>query len=274
MIVIVAPNAKSAALSVDLKHPPVLTVKAQYGSYTCEGTKYTSSLEEGKPSPCLDEKIPSLEENDVALVKTLDLITLGGLLRASGNFPEDEAFWQEVSSLKSGNIPEDLEIREKHQGILQWLDENTPLSEDDVDFIDVTEFCLMAFTFIREAILDGFLARRMGRARLYLREKLDEKTFYKDYSSGLLCRKTEGEFVNDMFRDSRVICTYNAKDRSITVSSREPIQGFSCRDACSSFWGGDVWGDNVLAGSPNYRALGEGEYLKVVMRIVEMLSKV
>jgi len=70
-----------------------------------------------------------------------------------------------------------------------------------------------------------------------------------------------------------VICSYNSKDRTITVSSREKIKGFSCRDVCTSFWGGDVWGDELLAGSPNYRALGEGEYLKVVMRIVELLSK-
>ena len=274
MIVIVSPNAKSAALSVDLKHPPVLTVKAQYGSYTCEGTKYTSSLTEDKPCPCLDESIPTLGDNEVVLVKTLDLDTLGGLLRASGNFPQDDPFWQEVSKVRAGSEPNDPDLREKYQGILQWLEENNPLNEDEVDFIDVTEFCHMAFSFIREAVLDGFLAKRMGKARIYLRDKLDQSTFHKEYSSGLLCRKTEGPFVNDLFRESRVVCSYNSRDRTITVSSREKIKGFSCRDVCASFWGGDVWGDDLLSGSPNYRALGEGEYLKVVMRIVELLSKV
>jgi hypothetical protein len=273
MIVIVSPNAKSAALSVDLKHPPVLTVKAQYGSYTCKGTQYTSPTE-NKPSPCLDKDIPSVGGNDVVLVKSLDLETLGGLLRASGDFPQEDAFWQEVSKVKAGQASSDEEVHEKIQGILQWLEENDPISEDDVDFIDVTDFCRLAFAFIREAVLDGFIAKRMGKARIYLREKLDQATFHKEYSTGLLCRKTEGHFVNDLFRESRVICAYNSKDRTITVSSREKIKGFSCRDVCTSFWGGDVWGDALLAGSPNYRALGEGEYLKIVMRIVELLSKV
>ena len=211
MIVIVSPNAKSAALSVDLKHPPVLTVKAQYGSYICEGTKYTSSLTEDKPCPCLDESIPTLGDNEVVLVKTLDLDTLGGLLRASGNFPQDDLFWQEVSKVRAGSEPSDPDLREKYQGILQWLEENNPLNEDEVDFIDVTEFCHMAFSFIREAVLDGFLAKRMGKARIYLRDKLDQSTFHKEYSSGLLCRKTEGTFVNDLFRESRVVCSYNSK---------------------------------------------------------------
>ena len=221
MIVIVSPNAKSAALSVDLKHPPVLTVKAQYGSYTCEGTKYTSSLTEDKPCPCLDESIPALGDNDVVFSQVFGSRYIRRSSESKWQFPSRRSLLARSVQERAGSEPNDPDLREKYQGILQWLEENNPLNEDEVDFIDVTEFCHMAFSFIREAVLDGFLAKRMGKARIYLRDKLDQSTFHKEYSSGLLCRKTEGPFVNDLFRESRVVCSYNSKDRTITVSSKE-----------------------------------------------------
>ena len=274
MIVISSPTAQCAALTSDLNTPPVLTIKAQYGSYVCEGLKYTSVCSEGKASPSKDKEIPKLEENEVVLIKTVDLETIGGLMRAKGVFPENEEFWEAVASSQHFTKVGSEDIWERYQGVLAWLEDNNPLTDHDVHFVDVTDFCEQAFSFIKLALDDGFLAKRMGRARIYLREKLDEKSFHKEYPSGLLCRKTDGPFVNDLFRDSRVICTYNAQERSITVSSKSKVEGFSCREICANFWGGDVWGDDVLAGSPNYRALGEGEYLKVVMKIVEALSRV
>ena len=45
------------------------------------------------------------------------------------------------------------------------VDENNPLNEDEVDFIDVTEFCLMALTFIVKLFMMGFLAKRMGKSK-------------------------------------------------------------------------------------------------------------
>jgi hypothetical protein len=264
MIVIASQRAQDSASFSDLDNPPALTVNCKYGSYVCKGARYTAES-------CLDLKIPTLEENEVALVKDLDLNTIGCLMRASDSFIDNPEFW---SYAQGQEEVQDESLWERYNGALAWLEENAPTFDEDSPVTEVTSFFTSAKLFIQEALEDGHLATRMGRAYLYLRQKLDERTFYKEYPHGLLCRKTEGEFANDLYRNSRVVCSYDNLNRAITISSKKPIAGFSCRDFCNTMWGSESWGDEVSSGSPKHRALGEGEFIKVTMKLMETLSRV
>ena len=277
MIIIHSQSAQSASLSHNFNNPPALTVNAVYGAYVCEGTKYTSATTLEPKSKyytrivsCLDKDIPLIEDNEIILVRKIDVNTIGGLMRAGGVFIENDDFW----SLSAKEDP-NSDSWENYNGVKCWLLENDPTSGiERVDYLEITDFIVDAFRFVKEALNGGDLSKRMGKAYLYIREKLDESTLHKQYSCGLVCRKTEGEFVSDMYRDGRVTCTYDNKTRSITISSKHKIEGFSCREVAASFWGGDVWGGGLMAGSPRYRALGEGEFLKVSTSIVSLLSKI
>lgn len=279
MIVIASLTAQGASTSHSLKHPPSLTINTRYGAYICEGVKHTSINDAPKntkffnsPTPCLDGKIPVLEEEEVVLVKNLNLDTLGGLMRAKGLSMIDMDFWKYVASDKKDPESKYWII---YNGIKTWVIDNDPLSEaEGFSYVEIGDFCEEAFSFIKEALLDGHLATRMGSAYIYLQEKLDEESFYKEYPCGLICRKTTGEDVSDLYRGNRVMCVYDVKRRNISVSSDRHIEGFSCREMAASFWGGDVFGDVLYSSSPKYRALGEGEYRKFIMLLVEALSKV
>lgn len=279
MIVIASMTAQGASTSHSLEHPPVLTINTRYGAYICEGTKYTCITDSpkktkfyGRPASCVDKNIPSIGGNDVVLIKSIDVDTIGALLRASGLGIVNEDFWEYVSK---PNKDKNSKYWSLYNGILAWLIERNPLTEaEGFSYVEVSDFCFEAFNFIKEALLDGHLAHRMGNAYIYLQEKIDIDSFYREYPCGLICRKTKGEDVEGLFRDSRVMCVYDVKRRSISLSSKSHIEGFSCREVTSSFWGGDVTGDAISSSSPKYRAMGEGEFHKFIMTVIDYLSRV
>jgi len=278
MIVIASMTAQGASTSHSLEHPPALTINTRYGAYICEGTKYTcitdapkNTKHYNKPVSCLDKEVPSLGESEVVLIKSIDIDTIGTLLRASGDMI-DESFWEYASD-------EDKDTSNKYwsiyNGIVSWLVERNPLVEaEGFSYVEVSDFCIEAFNFIKEALSDGHLAKRMGNAYLYLQSKIDEETFYREYPCGLICRKTTGEDVSGIYRDNRVMCVYDVKRRSISLYANSHIEGFSCRGVTSSFWGGDVTGDMTESTSPKYRAMGEGEFHKFIMTVIDSLSRV
>jgi len=271
MIVILTTKAQNAASSLELEYPPSLTINADFGAFTLEGSKYTSSSKRGKPKPYWDSNIPVLEENDVVLVRKLDLSTIAGLMRARGQFIENLSFWEIVEDTL-GKESSPLWI--PYNGILSWIKKNDPCEEiSDFMYLDITDFYTKCYDFIKEALDGGSEASKLGHEFIEERKELDKRTFYKSYPQGLVCRKTEGEYVNDLFSSGEIICTYDICLRSITLSSKHERSDFSCKEIASHFWGSDSWGDALEAGSPDYRALGEGEYIKVISYVVNKLSK-
>jgi hypothetical protein len=172
MIVIFAPTAQLASDTLNLNNPPTLTVGAEYGAFVLEGTRYTSAYNQpsgspyssrhispfGKPASCLDKDIPQIKDTDVALISHLDLNTLGGLMRATNKFIENESFWSYVEWVERnrGKTKKGHPCWATYNEVQTWVEKNQsylPTTHNT----DVTKFCYDAFDVIRE-VLEGGLA--------------------------------------------------------------------------------------------------------------------
>lgn len=153
MIIISSPSAQLALHSLD--YNPSLTINAEYGAYVAQGKLYTSANhqpsgsqftnrfndpEHGRPAPCNDQNIPTLDDLQVALIKDIDLPTLGGLLRASGyDLQPQQDFWNlvEVYDL----YPDETSVLKhpRYQDLIEvegWLLEKTPKSTQNQNLTD------------------------------------------------------------------------------------------------------------------------------------------
>ncbi len=289
MIVILAPTAQLASDTLSLSNPPVLTVEAEYGGFVVEGTAYTAAHHQpigspyvgrhvspfGRPAPCNDSKIPTLKEDDVALISHIDIDTLGGLMRATDSFEENGVFWFYAEHIDTNGLHKakrDHPCWVLYNGILAWIEENYP-EIDKTRNNDVSDFCYRAFDFIRETLADGTLATRMGNAYLYLQDKLDESSFVEERPSGLIIRRSKGERVNHLYRGAKAIISYNESRKNITISTADPIPNLSCRRLAQEWWGDRAGGHNQIAGSARGKIMSEEQFNEAITKFEDILIR-
>tara|TARA_B100001287_G_C22650864_1_gene515133 strand:+ start:196 stop:1071 length:876 start_codon:yes stop_codon:yes gene_type:complete len=288
MIVILAPTAQLATDTLRLNPPPSLTVEAEYGAFVLEGTKYTAAHHQpigspyvgrhitpyGRPSPCNDQNIPKLEENEVALISHIDIDTIGGLMRATDEFENNGVFWfyaEHIDTNGRHKAKKDHPCWILYNGILAWIEDNKP-EIDEKRNNDVTDFCYKAFDFIKSTLTDGHLATRMGHAYLYLQNKLDDSTFVEKLPCGLVVRRTQGKKVNHLYRDGNSVITYDEKYKSIRISTSDPIPNLSCRRLVQEWWGDKAGGHNQIAGSVRGNLMSEEDFKEATEKFVNEIT--
>lgn len=282
MIVILAPTSQLATDTLRVSNPPALTVGSEYGGFVLEGTKYTAAHHQplgspyvgrhitpfGRPAPCNDSGIPKLNEDDVALISHIDIDTLGGLMRATDQFEDNGVFWFYAEHIDSNGIhkaKQDHPCWVLYNGLTAWINENHP----DIDTKrnnDVTDFCYEAFDFIKEMLTDGQIATQMGHAHISLQEKLDESTFVEMLPCGLIVRRTRGEKVNHLYRDSSAVITYDEKYKKIRISTADPIKNLSCRRLVQEWWGDRADGQDQIASSARGQVMSEDQFKEAIER--------
>lgn len=291
MIVILAPTAQLASDTLRLNPPPALSVEAEYGAFVLEGSLYTAAHHQpigspyvgrhttpyGKPAPCNDENIPVLDDNDVALISHVDLDTIGGLMRASGEFIENKTFWDFAEYIDTNGV-HNADPNHEHyvivNGIHAWLEENHP-EIDKSRNNDITDFCYRAFKFIKDTLEgdEDQLAQRMGNAHIYLQKKLADTTFVEQKPSGLIVRKTIGDRVNHLYGEGDAIISFDERYKTITISIADPIANFSCRRLVQDWWGDRAGGHDQIAGSPRGKLMSEQDFIKAIDNFDLALTK-
>lgn len=289
MIIILAPTAQLASDTLRLNPPPSLTVEAEYGGFVLEGSKYTAAHHQpvgspyvgrhvtpmGRPAPCNDPEIPKLNDDEVALISHVDLDTIGGLMRASNRFEENQEFWDFAEFIDTNGIhkaDQDHPHWVIFNGIQAWFEEHHP-EIDTSRNNDVTDFCYRAFDFIKDALTDGHLAKRMGYAQVYLQQKLDGYSFVEERACGLIVRRTKGERVNHLYRDAIAVISYNEAKKNITISTSDPIENFSCRRLVQEWWGDRAGGHDQIAGSARGEIMSEEQFQDAIGKFEEVLIR-
>ncbi len=299
MPIIHVPNAALAAAT-----DAAVTVEAEYGSFVMEGSLYTAAHhqasgpyagrhlpgfeETGRPSPCNDTQIPTLSENDIVAISHVDLDTIGGCLRASGEpearslfAPEFAGFW---------NLAETIDVRGAHHldrdhewapsllAFWSWLRVHRPRfpRNEVVDCSDLIQSAGEALTAILVDCSDDLL--RAGQEMADEEASLNAESYVSVIgSSRVIVIRESDSFTNHLYRtpDGRMadaVVARNTTMGSITVSLADPIEGVSCRAIVQGLWGPEAGGHTGIAGSPRGREMSDRDLAACLVAVIEKLS--
>lgn len=263
MLIISSPTAQSATDTLRIEPPPSLTVRAEYGGFVLEGSRYTSAHQQPKgspyseehPHPALDKEIPLLKAHEVALIKEVDLETLSGLMRADGNyedvFSEYKDFWE--------NIVKPTRLDSRVLEIKKFLSENRPKETNYNQ--DVTEFCYEAFSFISETLQKEI--------------KEEDFTWVTSYPYNVVVRRSKNLDVSDMlvdplgYKNDVCICYVENENKIIVYSELNHI---NCREFAVKQWGIMVRGDSKKALSPAGMYIEEHDFKSSVNDLVSFVK--
>lgn len=284
---------------------PHLTVEAEYGSDVVVGSVFTAAHHQpvgskyagdhlvsgGRPAPCNDAQIPTLDPNTgewVVGISHLDLDTVGGVLRALPEFaglfaPEHAGFWNLAAFVDtngahkvhlSGATPADIDRLYgwwAHFKTLPRLGFNT--------LNDATEVVLGCAPVLRELLVGNEERIEAGRTFRAAEDTLNAASFVAHRASGVLLRKspTQGDFVNHLYTApngsvARAVVAFNPEAGSVTVSLESLVAGVSCRDTVQGLWGPLAGGHTGIGGSPRGTAMTEEQFMDCVLAIEAALG--
>ena len=259
-----------------------ITVEAEYGSTTIEGSRYTAAHHGDNwrnPAPCMDVDLnDKAEQNDVILVSHLDLDTLGGIARAIGHpavYPQD--FWQ-LAEFVDLNGPhklpqsgaQDADIAALY-AYWAWAQDNRGPLRDTGRVHDVSGEVIEHLRAI-EAILRGdkeVLAA--GEEFRQAGERLNEESFVQVHDSGVIVR-VGPTFVNHLYTTPQgevceAVLAFNTKTGSITLSFAEKIDTRNACNILQEALGPDAGGHAGIAGSPRGHRMRLSDLAKVLAAI-------
>lgn len=303
-------HTSDAALAKALAPLCALTVEAEYGSVVVEGTVYTAAhhqpagspyagdhtVEGGRPSPCNDGDIPTLEtglEHDsIILVSHFDLDTVGGVLRAHLYAetifkPEFDGFWKlaafvDVNGVHKQNLSgADILDHVRLDAWWAWADKHVPrLPREGVT--DVSALMESAYGALADILVgDNPHMLEAGRRRREAGDALNVVSLVEARSSGVLvrCAPTERDFVNHLYEAfvdggitvGRAVVAYNPAG-SITVSLADAVPGVSCRDIVQRLWGALAGGHDGIAGSPRGQVMMQADVESAVQALEDALD--
>jgi len=302
MIVILSPTAQLASETLSLNPPPTLSIKAEYGAFVLVGAKYTSAHNQpvgsdyvgrnldranGRPAPCNDENIPVLSEEEVAIISTVDVSTVGGLMRASGKysdlFSEHVSFWDLV---EESDVCGTQLLEEEHpyylclRGIIKYISETKEDYPQDRNS-ELTEYVEKISDYISVALRTTDRGENFNRGVLALQEELELNldTFVSMTPISLIVRKTKGEECihlcsnPDGIKGIGVI-SYNEKWKNIKVSVANTFSNFSCISFLKEVLGRDSKGDKTEAVSPPEKKYSENEFKEIAIKFNDYLLSV
>jgi hypothetical protein len=284
--------ARSADLAQTVN--PELSVEAEYGSVVVEGSIYTAAhhQKEGeytstnRPAPCNDANIP-LVRGDV-LVSHFDLDTVGGCMRAMGNYrtaldTEFAGFWNLAEFVdlngphrlsESGASKKDLS---RLYAFWAWSQANLPRQFPADEVVDVTEHVEAAGRAITE-ILGGHEPHiEAGHAMREAQADLNRVSFIEAVAEVGI--RTHAGFVNHLYTTPeghplRAVVALNPEQGSVTVSLAEAVEGVSCRELVQALWGIEAGGHDGIAGSPRDQKMTEEDLRELGAAVVQALAPV
>ena len=272
-------------------------MEAEYGSVVVEGEIYTAAhhQKEGeytpsnRPAPCNDADIPVVT-GDI-LVSHLDLDTVGGCMRAMGNYrtaldTEFAGFWNlaEFIDLNGPHRLSESGASEKDVSRLYafwaWSEAHLPGHFDADEVVDVTEHIIAAgraLTGILGGQQDLIEAGEEMRKRRSQGDELNRISFVEAVAEVGI--RTHAGFVNDLYTTPeghplRAVVAFNPEQGSITVSLAEPVEGVSCRDLVQKLWGPEAGGRDGIAGSPRGKKMTEEDLRDLGAAVVQALAPV
>jgi hypothetical protein len=285
------------------QHNAAVTVEAEYGSFVMEGQRYTAAHhqgsgafagrhlpgfeETGMPSPCNDEDIPVLTENEVVAVSHIDLDSVGGCLRTIAKFaplfaPHYREFWnlaEFVDVTGPHRLDPDHEWAPALRAVWAWFQTNRPrFSREQIE--DCSEFIRAAGKMLTRLLVGEDAALlAAGQAMADAEAALNEESLVRVVEAGdrLVVVREAGGFTNHLYRllDGRVaaaVVARNTKMGSVTVSLADPIEGVVCRDIVQSLWGMEAGGHAGIAGSPRGQEMSTADLDACVGAVVAALS--
>ena len=301
-------HTSDALLAKALSPIVALTVEAEYGSVVVEGRVYTAAhhqpsgpyagdhvVEGGRPSPCNDRDIPTLEtgleQDSIILISHFDLDTVGGVLRAHLYAepifkPEFDAFWAlasfvDVNGVHKQNLSgASILDHARLDAWWAWADKHVPrLPREGVT--DVSALMEDAYKALADILVAGNPAMlEAGRRRREAGDALNVASLVEARSSGVLvrCAPTERDFVNHLYEAftgkgmvvGRAIVSYNPAG-SITVSLADPVPGVSCRVLVQRLWGALAGGHDGIAGSPRGQVMMQADVESAVQALEDAL---
>lgn len=239
----------------------------------------------GRPAPCNDTQIPTLDPSAgewVVGISHIDLDTIGGILRALPEFadlfsPEHAGFWRLAGFLDvngahkihlSGAPDEDV------NHLYGWWAFFKTLPRLPFNILtDVTRIVLGCAQAIREILVNDPERIEAGRTFRAAEDTLKRASFVGWHGPVLARRSpTLNDFVNHLYTEdgvvARAIVALNSEMGTITVSLESPITGVSCRDIVQGLWGPLAGGHAGIAGSPRGQRMTE-EQFKDCIRAVQ-----
>lgn len=304
-------HTSDATLARALAPLCALTVEAEYGSVVVEGTVYTAAhhqpagspyagdhtVEGGRPSPCNDASIPTLEtgleQDSIILVSHFDLDTVGGVLRAHLYAepifkPEFDGFWTLAAFVDVNGVHKrdrsgaSILDHDRLDAWWAWADANVPrLPREGVT--DVTALMESAYGALADILVaDNPAMLEAGRRRDEAGDALNVASLLEARSSGVLVRRppTERDFVNHLYEAfvgggitvGRAIVAHNPHHGSITVSLSDNLPGVSCRDIVQGLWGPLAGGHAGIAGSPRGQVMMQADVESAVQALEDALD--
>lgn len=302
MIVILAPTSQLASDTLSLNPPPTLALKAEYGAFVLEGTQYTSAHNQpvgsqyvgrhldwinGKPAPCNDENIPVLSEDEVVVVSKLDLSTIGGLMRASGNysesFSEHSSFWNLVEESELCGLhllDEDHPYYFCLRGIVKYISNTKEKCPKDRNS-EVSEYVKNVSDYVSSSLksINQGENFNLGVQDVQDELELNHDTFLSMTPISLIIRKTKDKDCNHLYSDPDGIkgvgvISYNEKWKNIKISVSDTLSNFSCISFFKEVLGRDSKGDNLQAISPPQKTYSETEFKEVAIKYNDYLLSV
>ena len=282
-----------------------VTVEAEYGSFVMEGQRYTAAHhqgsgafagrhlpgfeETGMPSPCNDEDIPVLTEDEVVAVSHIDLDSVGGALRTVADFVElfdgrFAGFWtlaEYIDVSGAHRLDPDHEWAPALRAVWAWFQTNRPrFSREEIE--DCTEFIRAAGKMLQQVLNEesaDLIAA--GQAMADAEAALNQESLVRVVEAGdrLVVVREAGGFTNHLYRllDGRVaaaVVARNTKMGSVTVSLADPIEGVVCRDIVQGLWGMEAGGHAGIAGSPRGQEMSTADLDACVDAVIAELNGV
>lgn len=297
MRVILAPTA-DLARSFSQEKDVVLSVEAEYGSFVAEGSLYTAAhhqsqgdfagrhlVEGGRPAPCNDENIPLVGKWDHVLVSHVDLDTIGGVMRASGQHPEvfgDEfhEFWdvaEFVDTHGPHKLPDNHPLTPTFYAVWAFVrDSRGDWPRDEVS--DVSEFMRLAGEAITAILTgasyefgDGTALRAAGDALQAATQELNTNSWVQTFGTGataIVGLRVSEAFTNHLYTDPEGVsldgvASFNTVQGSISISLADPVPGVSCCQIVQELWGQEAGGHAGIAGSPRGERMGLAQLVEV-----------
>jgi hypothetical protein len=283
---------------------PHLTVEAEYGTTVVEGSLYTAAHHQpagskyagdhlvpcGRPAPCNDMGIPTLDPNTgewVVGVSHLDLDTVGGVLRALPDmfdlFTFDVSFWSLAAFVDTRGAHKvgfagasDKDVAR----LYAWWAYFKTLPRLGFNTLnDCTDVVLGCGPVLREILAGDEARMEAGRVFRAAEDALNAASFVEHRPSGVLVRKspTRNDFVNHLYTSpsgvvARAVVAFNPEVGTVTVSLESPIEGVSCREVVQGLWGELAGGHAGIAGSPRGERMTEGHLADCVAALEAVLK--
>ena len=272
---IICNNAENLRKALDSDSRWTATVEAEYGDDCVEGSLVTLAHHgprKGQRCPCLYDNFDLGDDLRIEVVglSHLDLDTVGGCMALMGLKFAWPSFWRAAACADEEGIHvakervgpgnwgmEEIYFLYHVKRIIAALSRSCRATEEPTDITSSMNLLVASLndTFLHEK--DNALEN--GRDLEEAEVTKANRSFVSMDEEGIIIRVApyfSNSFYQHPLGDSGdVVIAFNTSYQSITVSTREPIPGFSCRKFVQSLWGPKAGGHDGIAGSPRDRVM-------------------